>query len=366
MREGFALLGNVSLGVVGGCAYGRRARPAILLGEEEAVPGSSHGGTARRRLPDGRGGWYFKATVGTDPSTGKRVQVTKRGFRSATEAGKPLRELLGQPQQSTRRPASGMTVSELLDLYLDGLDADDRLSQKTGFDYRNSADVYIRPALGDRRVRDVSPEMLPVRQRKLTKRGASKSGKALSANTIRLARAPLAGGFKLALTAGVVATNPMSARPDPSPNARSLATGHRSRRELLTLIDGDRTFPAWAFLLGSGMRTGEMVALRWPSVDLKGRRVRVVATSSRRPATTCSVDAQEPDARGGRAARRPDGRGLRCPRRAARRRAQRRQNRQGSLACRGVVAWLRSLRPDPVLVAVPESGTPPPLVAGGG
>lgn len=317
--------------------------------------------------PDGRGGWYFEATVGTDPSTGKRVQVTKRGFRSATEAGKALRELLGQPQQSTRRPASGMTVSELLDLYLDGLDADDRLSQKTGFDYRNSADVYIRPALGDRRVRDVSPEMLPVRQRKLTKRGASKSGKALSANTIRLARAPLAGGFKLALTAGVVATNPMVGTPRPV--AKRSIPRHWSpeqARELLTLIDGDRTFPAWAFLLGSGMRTGEMVALRWPSVDLKGRRVRVVATSSRRPATTCSVDAQEPDARGGRAARRPDGRGLRCPRRAARRRAQRRQNRQGSLACRGVVAWLRSLRPDPVLVAVPESGTPPPLVAGGG
>ncbi|MCU1487125.1 MAG: hypothetical protein JWN67_3871 [Actinomycetia bacterium] len=33
---------------------------------------------------DGKGGWYFKATVGTDPLTGKRVQVTKRGFRSAT------------------------------------------------------------------------------------------------------------------------------------------------------------------------------------------------------------------------------------------------------------------------------------------
>lgn len=213
--------------------------------------------------PDGRGGWYFEATVGTDPSTGKRVQGTKRGFRSATEAGKALRELLGQPQQSTRRPASGMTVSELLDLYLDGLDADDRLSQKTGFDYRNSADVYIRPALGDRRVRDVSPEMLPVRQRKLTKRGASKSGKALSANTIRLARAPLAGGFKLALTAGVVATNPMVGTPRPV--AKRSIPRHWSpeqARELLTLIDGDRTFPAWAFLLGSGMRPG-----RWsPSV----------------------------------------------------------------------------------------------------
>jgi hypothetical protein len=29
---------------------------------------------------DGRGGWYFKATLGRDALSGKRVQLTKRGF----------------------------------------------------------------------------------------------------------------------------------------------------------------------------------------------------------------------------------------------------------------------------------------------
>lgn len=226
---------------------------------------------------DGKGGWYYKATVGTDPLNGKRVQVTKRGFRSATEAGKARRELLGRPHQSTHRPASGMTVSELLDIYLDGLDADDRLSQKTRFDYRNSAAVYVRPALGDRRVRDVGPEMLLAWQRKLAKSGGSKTGKALSANTIRLARAPLAGAFKLALTAGLIAINPMIGTPRPV--ARRSIPRHWSpeqAREFLSLMEGDRTLPVWGFLLGSGMRIGELVALRWPSVDLKNRRVRVV------------------------------------------------------------------------------------------
>ena len=32
---------------------------------------------------DGKGGWYFKATLGRDPLTGRRSQVTKRGFRTA-------------------------------------------------------------------------------------------------------------------------------------------------------------------------------------------------------------------------------------------------------------------------------------------
>jgi hypothetical protein len=43
---------------------------------------------------DGKG-WYFKATVGCDPLTGRRSQVTKRGFRTAAEAGRARKELLG-------------------------------------------------------------------------------------------------------------------------------------------------------------------------------------------------------------------------------------------------------------------------------
>ncbi len=32
--------------------------------------------------PDGaRRAWYFKVTLGRDPLSGKRVQITKRGYR---------------------------------------------------------------------------------------------------------------------------------------------------------------------------------------------------------------------------------------------------------------------------------------------
>lgn len=51
-----------------------------------------------------------------------------------------------------------MTLNELLDPYLDGIDADARLSVKTRFDYRKYADSYLGPLLGDRRLRDVAAE----------------------------------------------------------------------------------------------------------------------------------------------------------------------------------------------------------------
>jgi integrase len=228
--------------------------------------------------PDGRGGWYVKASVGRDPLTGRRQQITRRGFRTAAEAGRARRELLGQVDRGQLKAVpGGTTVSELLDLYLDGIDADGRLSAKTCFDYRHYADDYVRPHLGDRRVRDVTPEVVLAWQRKLTKEGGTKTGRPLAANTIRLARAPLAGAMKLAAASGIVAVNPMVGTPRPRA-ARSIPRHWNpgQARQFLGLVEGDRTWPVWAFLLGAGLRIGELVALRWANVDLAGRKVRVV------------------------------------------------------------------------------------------
>jgi integrase len=231
---------------------------------------------------DGRGGWYVKVTIGRDPLTGRRSQITRRGFRTAAEAGKVRRELLAQVDRGQIKPApAATTVNELLDLYLDGLDADGRLSAKTRFDYRHSADDYVRPHLGTTRVRDVTPEVILTWQRKLTREGGSKANKPLSPNTVRLARAPLAGAFKLAVTAGMVAVNPLLGAPRPRA-ARSIPrhwTPEQARR-FLALMEGDRTWPVWAFLLGAGLRIGELVWLRWASVDLDAGLVRVVDFAS--------------------------------------------------------------------------------------
>ncbi len=231
---------------------------------------------------DGRGSWYFKADLGKDPLTGRRVQITKRGYRTAAAAGRARRDLVEQADRGvvTARSA-GLTVNELLDLYLDGLDADDKLSAKTRFDYRRNADGYIRPTLGPRKVRDITPDVILAWQRALTKGGGVKSGKALAPNTVRLARAPLAGAFKLALATGVVAVNPMLTAGRPAPK-RSIPRhwSPEQARTFLGFLEGDRTYPVWAFLLGAGLRIGELVWLRWDNVDLERRHARIVEFAS--------------------------------------------------------------------------------------
>jgi len=227
---------------------------------------------------DRRGHWYFKVTLGKDPLTGRRDQLTRRGFRTATEAAKARHEVVSRVDSGLVKPARGsLTVDELLDLYLDGIDADEKLSMKTRYDYREKADAYVRPLLGKKRVRDVTPEVILSWQRKLLQEGGGKRGKKLAPNTIRLARAPLAGAFKLATTSGVVAVNPLLHTPRPTPK-RSIPRhwSPEQAREFLGLMEGDRTYAIWALLMGAGLRIGELVALRWQNVDPEEGVVHVV------------------------------------------------------------------------------------------
>jgi integrase len=106
-------------------------------------------------------------------------------------------------------------------------------------------------------------------------------GKPLAPNTIRLARSPLSGAFKLAVESGMVAVDPTAKVPRPQ-RKRSVPKHWtpEQAREFLSLMEGDRTWNVWAFLLGSGLRIGELVWLRWPNVDLRQRNVRIVEFAS--------------------------------------------------------------------------------------
>lgn len=179
-------------------------------------------------------------------------------------------------------PSAGtLTINDLLDLYLDGIDADEKLSAKTRYGYRDKAEAYLRPLLGTKKVRDLTPEVVIAWQRGLLKVGGGKRGKPLAPNTVRLARAQLAGAVKLAIVTGIINTNPLLVAPRPTPK-RSIPKhwSPEQVRAFLGLMDGDRTSAVWAFRLGSGLRIGEIGALRWKNVDLDIGMMRIVEFST--------------------------------------------------------------------------------------
>ena len=241
---------------------------------------------------DGHGGWYFKVTIGTDPITGKRSQITKRGFRSASDAGSARREVLTKVERGTLKPTPvGLTVNGLLDQYLDGLDADGELFcedpirlpplcrrlHTAAFGFPSSPGCNTRSGLG-----------MAAKARRRWRNQTEKSGrrvpapwKAPRSQHNPFSTGPLSGAFKLAVSIGAASIDPTVAVPRPK-RRRSIPKHWTpdQAREFLALMRGDRTWPVWAFLLGSGIRIGELVWLRWPSVDVKGRTVRIVEFAS--------------------------------------------------------------------------------------
>jgi hypothetical protein len=98
--------------------------------------------------PDKGGQWYFTVTLGRDPLTGRREQIIRRGYRTATKAAKARRELLDKKDRGQIKvSASALGVNELLDLYLDGIDADERLSPKPRHASLIVADTSLRGLL---------------------------------------------------------------------------------------------------------------------------------------------------------------------------------------------------------------------------
>lgn len=152
---------------------------------------------------DGRGGWYFKATIGRDADSGKRRQITRRGFATAAEAARARREEIERPAPAAPtdlREVGPLTLNELLDKYLEGLRADNRLSIKTIHDHEGLSRMYVRPSLGHVPVRDLTSDLLLSWQRRLSGHGKEAVQPGLAPNTIRLARAPLSGALKLAVS----------------------------------------------------------------------------------------------------------------------------------------------------------------------
>jgi hypothetical protein len=73
---------------------------------------------------DAKGRWYFKVWLGRDPLTGRQAQITKRGFATAADAARARRKELDDSKGHAAAPSlpASLSVNDLLDLYLDGLD----------------------------------------------------------------------------------------------------------------------------------------------------------------------------------------------------------------------------------------------------
>lgn len=176
---------------------------------------------------------------------------------------------------------SKLTVGMYLEIeYLPSV----RLKASTESSYRKNLRLHVIPYIGDVPLRDLNGQRLTALYRKLETEGRADGAGGLSARTVRYVHTIIRKALSEAVEHGLIAVNPADkAKPPTTKQAKSPEMKYwtsvrrandsdQSPTQLDTFLtwsreDGDDLYIAWLLLSGTGMRRGELLALRWQDVD---------------------------------------------------------------------------------------------------
>jgi len=221
----------------------------------------------------GKSSWRLKFDDSIDPASGKRRTryVTVRGKRQ--DAERELTRLLNETHNGTLIEPSKVTVAEYIRTWLDSAHG---LSPKTVERYRQLADQQIIPHLGAVQLQKLKPSQVQD-WHAMIMRGGGKDGRPLSARTVGHAHRVLHRALQRAVENETLPRNVASVIRPPKVEVKEVEIlGANDIGVVLAKLDGHALYPIVALALGTGMRRGELLALRWEDVDIDGATVRVV------------------------------------------------------------------------------------------
>lgn len=231
----------------------------------------SHGGGACSCEPTYQAWVYSKRD-------GKKVRkhFTGKGALAAARAWR--RDSLSALDRGQLRAPKPTTVAQAAEAWLIGV-KDGTIRNRSGNRYKPSAirgyerslQLRILPALGHLRLADV-------RRTDLQDLADRLIADELSASTVTNTLDPLRAIYRRAVRREEVAVNPTADLELPKPRGRRLRIASPTEAEqLLDALELDER-ALWAAAMYSGLRRGELRALRWADVDLAAREIRVTRT----------------------------------------------------------------------------------------
>ena len=116
--------------------------------------------------------WSYRLDLDPDPVTGDRQRENKGGFDSDTEAWTAAMKSKARLEQGRHVKPSQRTVTQFLDEWLAVMQ--DTIKPSTYQNYVDYTEAYIKPAIGKRRLQDITVPVLNALYRRLLESGRSK------------------------------------------------------------------------------------------------------------------------------------------------------------------------------------------------
>jgi integrase len=224
-----------------------------------------------------RGQWYAVIDVFAD---GKRKRRWHRleNCKGKREAEKACERLIAQQSEGTYVDPSRMTVADFLERWLEHMQG--QVSPRSLERYAELARKNIMPLLGDLALTKLQPAHISQAYAKARTSGRRNGKGGLSAGTVTYMHRILKQALGQAVRWQLLARNPADGVKPPKIERRQIRVlDVDGTAALLEAARGTRLFVPILLGITTGLRRGEIVALRWRHVDLSRGRLTVVESA---------------------------------------------------------------------------------------
>ena len=228
--------------------------------------GNGEGSITRRK--DGL--YMARYTVETATGTERKTLYAK----TRKEASEKLTEALAQAHKGITADAGTMTVGAFIERWLED-SVRGSVRQSTYQRDESLCRVHIAPGLGKKRLKTLSAADVQRFYR-------DKLNAHLSSATVHKLHVVLHKALKQAVRWGLVPRNVADDVDPPKVHKEEVRPlTNEQARKLLETARGDRLEALYVLAVQSGLRQGELLALRWEDVNLEARTVQVCRTITR-------------------------------------------------------------------------------------
>lgn len=212
--------------------------------------------------------WSFTIDIGKDPSTGKRKQKTKGGFKTKKEAQAECASLIEKLNKGYSFDNDNVTVGEYLDHWLETV-AKHRVKPPTFINYNRVVQCRAKPVLGFLKLKDVRLHHGEKMVNTMVNEGRSP-------RYIEYTFVVIKGAFKHAVKTDLIIKNPFEFLVLPRPRRRNYEVWNNEElQRFMDFLKMDNQFYMVPLIIAAqtGMRRSEFLGLTWDKVDYDRKKI---------------------------------------------------------------------------------------------
>jgi integrase len=227
------------------------------------------------------GTWQAQATIGRETETGKLKRITFYG-KTQKEVQQKLAKALGEISQGIFIEPTKISVGEWFDTWLKEYKQPPIIKLSTYVSYEMFIRAHLKPILGCLLLKDLRPEHLQKFYNDKFRNGRVDGKGGLSAKTLHNLHNMIHEGLEQAVKNNLIMRNVSKATTLPKRSKKEIRVlTLAEQKKFMKALSKERLNTAFILCLGSGLRLGELLALKWEDVNLDDGIIKVRKTLNR-------------------------------------------------------------------------------------